>query len=121
MSNTMKDALKKAGIKSQNEKRKNGQAPKPMVSAVKKGKVKWFDIRKGIGFITGEDGQDYFIHHSKIGVGRNFVGFIEGDEVSFSVSSGSDGRLQAVRAMITEPEMMTQRREAEEEVDESAE
>lgn len=30
------------------------------------GKVKWFDHTKGFGFITGEDGQEYFVHHSEI-------------------------------------------------------
>ena len=33
---------------------------------MKKGTVKWFDKRRGIGFITGEDGTDYFVHFSGI-------------------------------------------------------
>jgi cold shock CspA family protein len=32
----------------------------------KNGTVKWFNPRKGFGFIEGEDGEDYFVHHSAI-------------------------------------------------------
>jgi len=31
-----------------------------------KGKIKWFNQSKGYGFIAGEDGQDYFMHHSQL-------------------------------------------------------
>ena len=31
-----------------------------------KGTVKWFDVRKGFGFIVDEDGIDYFVHFSEI-------------------------------------------------------
>lgn len=30
------------------------------------GTVKWFDVRKGFGFISDEDGMDYFVHFSEI-------------------------------------------------------
>jgi CspA family cold shock protein len=52
--------------------------------------VKWFDNRKGYGFIEQEDGPDVFVHHS----GINAVGFKslnDGDRVSFEVEEGQKG------------------------------
>ena len=31
-----------------------------------KGKVKWYNARKGFGFILGEDGKDIFVHRSEV-------------------------------------------------------
>lgn len=45
-----------------------------------KGKVKWFDVAKGYGFIAGDDGKDYFVHHSVLPEG---VFLNEDDQVSF--------------------------------------
>ncbi len=44
------------------------------------GVVKWFNTRKGYGFIKGDDGEDYFIHHTSLEKG-NFIR--ENDRVSF--------------------------------------
>ena len=54
------------------------------------GIVKWFNDRKGYGFIEQEDGPDVFVHHS----GINAVGFKslhEGDRVTFEIEQGKKG------------------------------
>lgn len=59
-----------------------------------KGKVKFFNVKKGWGFIEGEDGKDYFVHYSDLQM-EGFKKLKEGQEVSFSVKEGDKG-LQAV-------------------------
>jgi CspA family cold shock protein len=54
------------------------------------GKVKWFDNRKGFGFIAQDSGQDVFVHHSSI-VGQGFKTLNEGDPVSFDVITSDKG------------------------------
>jgi CspA family cold shock protein len=49
------------------------------------GKIKWFDNKKGFGFIAQNTGQDVFVHHSSIITGSGFKTLNEGDEVSFEV------------------------------------
>ena len=58
------------------------------------GKVKWFDSKKGYGFITGENGKEIFVHFSGI-VTDGFKSLNEGQAVEFEVGSGATGE-QAV-------------------------
>ncbi len=53
-----------------------------------KGTVKFFDETKRFGFISGEDGKEYFVHESDLQEG---VRIQEGDEVSFDVEEGQRG------------------------------
>mgnify|MGYP001623829979 CR=1 FL=1 len=57
-----------------------------------KGVVKWFDVKKGYGFITGEDGKDIFVHYSGIlAPGTSYRELSEGQEVSYSVEQTDKG------------------------------
>ncbi len=55
-----------------------------------KGTVKWFDAKKGYGFITKEDGGDIFVHFSAIKV-DGFKTLKEGQKVEFEVQQGEKG------------------------------
>ena len=55
-----------------------------------KGTVKWFDSRKGYGFIAGDDGKDIFVHYASIS-GDGYKTLVEGDMVTFDVAEGEKG------------------------------
>jgi CspA family cold shock protein len=61
------------------------------------GSVKWFNDAKGYGFISREDGDDVFVHHSSI-LGEGFHSLGENQRVEFSVEQGPKG-LQAVEVL----------------------
>ena len=54
------------------------------------GIVKWFNERKGYGFIEQEDGPDLFVHHTGI-TGSGFKSLNEGDRVTFDIEQGEKG------------------------------
>jgi CspA family cold shock protein len=54
------------------------------------GTVKWFNDKKGFGFIEQEDGPDVFVHHSSIN-SSGFKSLREGDKVTFEVEQGKKG------------------------------
>ncbi len=54
------------------------------------GKVKWFNIKKGYGFIEREQGGDIFVHYSSIR-SEGFRSLDEGQQVEFSAVDGDKG------------------------------
>ena len=62
------------------------------------GTVKWFNPRKGFGFIEQENGPDLFVHHSAINA-DGFKSLNEGDHVAFDVEQGPKG-LSAVNVSV---------------------
>ncbi len=65
------------------------------------GKVKWFNPRKGYGFIGTDDGRDVFVHYSSI-AGDGFKTLDEGDTVQFDVVEGEKG-LRATNVICKSP------------------
>lgn len=64
------------------------------------GKVKWFDSKKGYGFITAENGKEIFVHFSGIAT-DGFKSLNEGQSVQFEVGSGAKGE-QAINVTVVE-------------------
>jgi len=58
-----------------------------------RGRVKWFNEKKGYGFISQDDGKDVFVHYTGI-AGTGFRTLIEGQVVEFDIDKGPRG-LQA--------------------------
>jgi CspA family cold shock protein len=55
-----------------------------------KGVVKWFDTKKGFGFIEQSGGDDVFVHFSGI-AGDGFKSLRAGEEVEFEIATGPKG------------------------------
>jgi len=55
-----------------------------------KGTVKWFNEKKGFGFIKREDGEDLFVHYSSIDM-DGFKNLVEGDDVIFDIEETDRG------------------------------
>jgi cold shock protein len=65
-----------------------------------KGKVKFFNRTKNFGFITGEDGKEYFVHQTALPEGASLN---ENDSVTFDVEEGDRGQ-KAVNIVVGESE-----------------
>ena len=61
------------------------------------GQVKWFDSKKGFGFIVGPEGQDVFVHFSSI-EGCGFRSLKDGEAVEYEMVQGDKG-LSAQKVM----------------------
>lgn len=58
------------------------------------GTVKWFNDKKGYGFISRASGGDVFVHHSAI-VAEGFRSLAEGDQVEFEIKQDQKGQAAA--------------------------
>lgn len=118
MSTDMKEAInkamnetpakKKGHIKGHKQANKEGKSKKANIDTTKvyNGTVKWFDIRKGFGFITDEEGVDHFVHFSGITRGRRFIAVDPDDKVTFTLQHSKGGGVQAanVEIIVTDEE-----------------
>jgi cold shock CspA family protein len=65
------------------------------------GYVKFFNVRRGWGFIKREDtDKDYFVHHTEIKDNSEFKVLHENQKVEFSIEQNSDGREKAVEVLV---------------------
>ena len=64
------------------------------------GKVKWFDGKKGYGFITAENGKEIFVHFSGL-VKDGFKSLNAGQAVEFEIGTGAKGE-QAINVNVVE-------------------
>lgn len=64
-----------------------------------RGRVKWFDGKKGYGFIEREEGGDVFVHYSAIKSDKEYKTLEEGAVVEFEVVEGKKG-LQAINVTV---------------------
>ncbi|MEM1099114.1 MAG: cold shock domain-containing protein [Planctomycetota bacterium] len=68
-----------------------------------RGSVKWFDPKKGYGFIVGPEGQDVFVHYSQIET-DGFKSLRDGEDVEYVICEGAKGfQAQGVRR-VAQPE-----------------
>jgi len=62
---------------------------------IMKGKIKWYNFRKGYGFIEGEDGKDIFVHRTSV---PKDIRLNEGDEVEYNTRKTEKG-LEAIEVV----------------------
>lgn len=71
-----------------------------------RGQVKWFDPKKGFGFLVGPEGQDVFVHYSQI-EGDGFRSLKDGQVVSYRLIEGAKGfqAQEVMRVQESEPSL----------------
>ncbi|MBQ1253481.1 MAG: cold shock domain-containing protein [Alistipes sp.] len=62
------------------------------------GKVKWFDSKKGYGFILTEEGREVFVHYTGI-IAEGFKALTEGQAVEFEIGNNEKG-VQAINVTV---------------------
>ena len=84
---------KRKGIKNRSPKGEDVYQHREVLFFMPEGRVKWFNEKKGYGFITKDDGEDVFVHYSEIEM-EGFKTLSENQEVTFELKEGPRG-LQA--------------------------
>lgn len=68
------------------------------------GRVKWFDNRRGYGFITGEDGSDVYVHYTALKT-EGFRSLKHNWRVSYDVVTTDEGRVEARNVVVIPKEL----------------
>ena len=64
-----------------------------------KGRVKWFDDKRGYGFITSEAGEDVYVHYTAV-VKEGYRTLKHNWRVEFDVATADDGRIEARNVVV---------------------
>ena len=64
-----------------------------------KGRVKWFDDKRGYGFITSEAGEDVYVHYTAV-VKEGYRTLKHNWRVEFDVAMADDGRIEARNVVV---------------------
>jgi len=76
------------------------QSSDEQVNAVPTGKVKWYDVEKGFGFLSQEEGEDVYVRSSALPEGVE--GLKAGQRVEFGMAAGRRGP-QALSLKVLDP------------------